>query len=213
LRLLEDADAATGLSLSAARELEEEFLAQSPSVSAATLPLLVNRFGWEDAAHPLRRRPSLFRPLDRRLDAGRWYGELLARTKARSWSSWDPRFAAQLMLRGPPRWHELFGPIGWRLMLLTPRRALAEALKQYDLHEDSLCNRFDALRIRWCRRRMRTGYVFAGYVIAFGSIAPIAAIVQNGDLTAGLAVLASTMSIALFVWIVFRISLRFSRGG
>lgn len=213
-RLLEVADAAAELPLSAVRELEEAMIAQSPSLPPATLSLLARHFGWDEAAHPLRRlRPALFRPLDRRLDAERWFGELLARAEARPWSLPDGRFAARLLLRGPPRWHEGLGPTGWRLALLTPRRALAEALKQYSLHEEALRDRFDARRIQWCRRQIRFGRVFAGYVVVFGSIAPIAVIVQDGNVMAGLAAWTIQMSIALFVWIVYRISLRFRRAG
>ena len=208
LQLFEAADAASELPLAVVHELEQEFLARSPAAPLATLSALVQRFAWEDAAHPLRRlQPAPFRLLDRRLDAERWYHELLAPAQMRAWPLPSDRcFAARLMLRGLPHWYEWLGLSSWRLLLPTPRHALAEALKQYDLHEEWLRDRFDPRRIRRCRRQLRPVRMFAVYVIIFGSVAPIAAIVQDGDVAAALAAWVLTMLLAFIVWIILWIS-------
>ena len=216
LGLLQQADAADTLPLWAVRELEQEMLAQAaatPALPREILLQLVRRFGWDEASHPVRAaQPSLFAALDRRLDAERWYTELLSRAGTRQRLRPDSgRFVARLLLRGPPRWHEWFGPAAMRLMLGTARHALTEVLQQFAVHEKWLRERFDARRIAWCRRRTKAGPLLLLYIMGIGCIVPIVAFVQDHDVVAALAVMGVNGIACAIAWMAVRLSVRLSR--
>lgn len=206
--LLQTADAADALPFSTMRELEAAMLEQAaatPGPPPALLRDLVGRFGWDQAALPLRAaEPSLFARLDRRLDAERWYAELVDRAAARSrpLRPDSRRFAARLMLRGPPRWYEWFGPADWRLLLGTPRYALTQVLQQLALHEEWIGGRFDAARIRWCRRRIRPGPLLILYIMGFGSVVPVIAIVEEHQYLPALAAWSASAVSCAIAWTV-----------
>jgi len=210
LQLLELGDAKLELPLAAIEELQEDFLARSPSLPAEMLSSLVRRFAWDDAAHPLRQlRPSLFQALDRRLDAERWYHELLSLAEGRRVLSRDgDHFAARLLLRGSPHWLEVFGPTGWILMLGYPLHGLLRVIQQYDVHKEALRDRFDDRRITWCRRQVQPGRMFAVYIAVFASVVPIAAIIQRENIVAAMVAWIITISIASLLWVILRISWR-----
>jgi hypothetical protein len=209
--LFEAADRAAALPLAALGELEEDMLALAApmrALPAATLAALVRRFHWDEAAHPLRAaRPALFLELDKRLDAERWYAELVGHAAAprRPWPN-ARRFVARLLLRGPPQWHEWgFTLADLRLLLATPRRALTQALQQFERHEKWLGARFAAQRIRWCRGHIKPKPVplLAMYIIGLGLFASI----HEPEIGALLIALGVSLAILVMAWAVIRLSL------
>jgi hypothetical protein len=176
--LFERADSAERLSLGAVNSLDELFLIQTAiaTVPARELLLaLVRRFGWDDVAHPRRKIASaLFAALDHRLAAEAWYSELLKRVDVPN-GFWPPPavLVAKLLLRSRPRWRETLGLADWRLMLGGPLRQLRADLKQLDQHWAHVGGRFDAERVRWCRRRSFPGRITLIYILVVGMVAPL----------------------------------------
>jgi hypothetical protein len=215
--LFQQADRAAALPLTALGELEEDILALAVpmrSLPPQTLAALVRRFHWDEAAHPLRAaKPALFAELDKRLDAERWYAELVGHAAAprRPWLN-DRRFVARLLLRGPPPWYAWgFALADLRLLLGTPRYALTQALQQFERHEERLGERFDARRIRWCRGRIKPVPVLAIYIMGFGCIVPIVAFFQDRQIVAPLIVLAWNFVTFLIAWAALRLLARWTR--
>lgn len=204
--LFEEADLAAALPLTALGEVEEEMLALAapmPALPAAILAALVRRFHWDEAAHPLRAaRPALFLELDKRLDAERWYADLVGHAAApRRFLPNTRRFVARLLLRGPPRWYEWGVTLAdLRLMLGTPRHALTQALQQFERHEERLGERFDARRLRWCRGRIRPAPLLAIYIMGIGALVPIVAYLQDHEIVAPAIVLAVNFVTFVIAW-------------
>jgi hypothetical protein len=195
------------LSLASTNEIEQRLLqlaAGIPRLPPGVLPEIARYFGWQEATHPLRAaNPALFAHLDRRLDAESWYADLCARAASGGFLSNDA-FAARLILRGPPRWHETAGLADWRMLLGTPRFALTQALQQFDRHEHWIFHLFDARRLRWCRWRTRPQLFLFIYIMGFGSIVPIIGFVQTRELLPSLAVLSvSALGWAIAALVVF----------
>jgi len=203
-RLFQAAHAEFRLSFAEMNTIEESFLNHVLPLPAGLFLAMVEWFDWNKATHRLRERSApLFRRLDHRLDAERWYDELRRSAAIRRYRPFDLRpFAARLMMRGPPRWFELFGPTGWRLALGTPRRTLSGLIKQFDLYDEWLADRFDAARIRWCRNRMKSGSVYLIYIVVFTSVAPIAGFVDSHEVMPSLLAWMISLTLALQAWLV-----------
>jgi hypothetical protein len=209
--LFQQADLANALPLTVIGELEEDMLALAAplrTLPPETLAALVRRFRWDEAAHPLRAaKPALFAQLDRRLDAERWYADLVGQAAAprRPWPN-IRRFVARLLLRGPPRWHEWgFTLADLRLLLGTPRHALTQALQQFERHEEWLAERFAARRIRWCRGRTKLAPLLAIYIMGIGCIIPIVAFIQDHQIVAPLIVLVINFITFVIAWAAIRL--------
>ena len=204
--LFERADAAHELPLGATHELGDAFLAQAVVANRfprKTLLTIARRFGWDDATHPGRKlAPGLFVALDRRLAAETWYDELLRRANMPlRW--WPPPAAlvAQLLLRGPPRWRETLGLADWRLMLGGPYQQLRADLKRIDQHWVYIGDRFDANRIRWCRRRSFPGRITLIYILVIGMVVP-------ADILLGVPTNPGQINFPLYVAVAILVALR-----
>jgi len=139
------------LALADVDEFEEQLLvAAAPDRALSTEQLLgmVRRFMWDSPLHPLRRRrPQALTTLDARLDAERWYRELVERAnQPRGFYESDARLAARQILKGPPNWRE-------RSLFPNRSPALWRELTGLNRHHDWVGGRFDAARVTWCRGR------------------------------------------------------------
>jgi hypothetical protein len=111
------------------------------------LSRIVRRFQWDNSVHPLRRKRVSFAALDARLDAERWYGELVERARrARGIYESDDRLSARQLLSGPPSW--------WQRQMFPNRSPwLWRDLIAFGRHSEWVGSRFDPDRIAWCRGR------------------------------------------------------------
>lgn len=128
--------------------LEERLLAVASGdrkLSPEQLLRIVRRFRWDNSVHPLRRKRVSFAALDARLDAERWYGELVERAhRPRGLYESDERLAARQLLSRPP---------GWWQRHMFPNRSpwLGRDLIAFNRHSEWVGDRFDPERIIWCR--------------------------------------------------------------
>jgi len=115
-------------------------------LTAGAFARIVARFQWDASVHPLRRRqPEAFRRLDDRLDAERWYDDLVERSRTwRGLFESDDRLAARQILSGPPSWSE-------RHFLANRSPALYGDLAAVARHQEWIGDRFDQQRLAWCR--------------------------------------------------------------
>ncbi|HZT88335.1 MAG TPA: J domain-containing protein [Stellaceae bacterium] len=130
-------------------EATEERLLAAVAVDRTLAPdqlqRIVERFQWGNSVHRLRRKRALFAVLDSRLDAERWYAQLLERRRRPgALFESDDHLAARQLLSGPPSWWE-------RHIFANRARALARDLAAFDRHHQWLADRFDPQRIAWCR--------------------------------------------------------------
>ena len=171
----ERAEQRGALSLADLDTFEERLLAVTVAdrkLPPEQLHKIVARFQWGNSVHLLRRRqPSAISKLDARLDAERWYRELVERTRRRRgvYES-DDRLAARQLLSGAPGWWRRYG---------FPNRSpwLGRDLIALARHREWIGDRFDPARLDWCRGQpaMRGGFrmliglwFLLGLLITFG---------------------------------------------
>jgi hypothetical protein len=150
------------LALADLETIEERLLAAVAADKRLTpeqLQRIVGRFQWDNSIHPLRRKGVSFAALDARLDAERWYSELVERSQRwRGLLESDNRLAARQLLSGAPSW--------WRRRVFRNRSpALARDLVAFDRHSEWVGDRFNVRRVAWCRGRPSNRLVLRAVMI------------------------------------------------
>jgi len=108
---------------------------------------------------------------------------------------------AQLLLCGSPGWRESLGLANWRLMLGGPLRQLQVQLKLLDQHWTYVGDRFDARRIRWCRRRSFPGRITLAYLLVIGTAVSMDALLE-------LSIGQNQINLPLYVAVAICVALR-----
>jgi hypothetical protein len=180
--------------------IEEQLLAVTAAdrgLSPEQLLRIVRRFQWDNSIHPLRRRrPQAFAALDARLDAERWYRELIERAhRRRGLYESDERLAARQLLSGPPGW--------WRRHVFPNRSpSLARDLVAFGRHGGWVGDRFDARRVAWCYGRKanrKAQRVFLMVAVALG----LFGMLVTAQAPSGLLHFVGGVMIWLFIYLLF----------
>jgi hypothetical protein len=161
---------ASALSFADLAAIEERLLAQAPNMARAPLLVLVRRFDWHHATHPLRsRHPGVFQQLDQRLYLEELHAELVRQGRN--------SIAARLLIKGPPVWHDYLVAI-WFLVLPGQRDKMIGWLDQIEPapHAGEV---FDPARLRWCRRWPQPWRLLVFFVFGCSAIGPVVAMLQG----------------------------------